>query len=49
VAGLYIITLKAPYETETVDGEGNMSLEQSVKKQSTVMLTHITRNQGIYI
>jgi len=32
-----------------LDGKGNMSLEQSVTKQSTVMLAHITRNQGIYL
>jgi hypothetical protein len=32
-----------------LDGKGNMSLEQSVTEQATVMLTHKTRNQGIYL
>ena len=32
-----------------LDGKGNMSLEQDITKQSTVMLTHITRNQCIYL
>jgi len=32
-----------------LDGKGNMSLEQSATKQSKAMLTHITRNEGIYL
>jgi hypothetical protein len=34
-------------ELKRLDGKGNMSLEQNVTKQSTVMLTHITRKQGV--